>query len=486
MPDLLTAFGLVAIVLTVSALASGVVERAPISFPIIFLGIGLLLGERGLGVIQAGPHDRTLEVVGIFTLSLVLFLDAVKLQIDELGKQWTVPVLILGPGTLLIIGLVAVVAALLLALPPVLALLIGAMLASTDPVVLRDVVRDERLPRSIRQALKLEAGMNDIIVLPIILVLIAVAQARVGGVAEWMGFLAQLLLLGPLVGFAVGGAGSWLVGRVDARLPISREYQALYGIGLVLAAYAAGTAVGGDGFLTAFAAGLAVVVLNQELCDCFLDFGEVTAEMAMLLAFVLFGAVLSGLLPTVPPGPALLLAALAIFVIRPAMLMLVLIRTRLTGRARAFISWFGPRGLNSLLLALLAVQAGVPNAEFILAIVGVVVLVSVVLHGASATPLAAWYGRQMAKETMAEERESTVAGLFQSGQGDLDVPRLTPEELAERLAGPDPPIVLDVRSRSSYERDPVRLPGSLRVLPDRVIEWAAGRPRDQLVVTYCT
>ena len=484
MSDIVMAFALIAIVLTVSALASGLVERAPLSFPIIFLGIGFLLGEHGFKIIQMGPHDRTLEVIGIFTLCLVLFLDAVKLQVDELGKQWIVPVAILGPGTLLIIGLVALAAALLLGLPPIIALLIGAMLASTDPVVLRDVVRDGRLPRSIRQVLKIEAGMNDIVVLPIILILIALAQARVGSAGEWLAFLARLLLLGPLVGFAVGGVGSWLVGKVDARLSISREYQALYGIGLVLAAYAAGTAVGGDGFLAAFAAGLAVVVLNQELCDCFLDFGEIVAEMAMLLAFVLFGVVLSGLLPTVALGPTLLLAAIVIFVIRPVALQLVLALARLNGRARALISWFGPRGLNSLLLALLAVQAGVPGAESLLAVVGVVVLVSVLVHGASATPLAAWYGRKMARETLAEERESTAAGLFQPSGS--EVLRITPDELARRLTEPNRPIILDVRSRSSYERDGTQLPGSRRVLPDQVAEWAAGQPRERFVVTYCT
>jgi sodium/hydrogen antiporter len=101
------------------------------------------------------------------------------------------------------------------------------------------------------------------------------------------------------------------------RFRIRREYQSLYGIGLVLAAYVAGEAVGGDGFLAAFAAGLAVTALNQTLCDCFLDFGQVIAEMTMLLAFVLFGALLSTMVGDVPLLPALALALLGIFVIRP-------------------------------------------------------------------------------------------------------------------------------------------------------------------------
>jgi len=421
-PDIILIFGVIAIVLTVTALASGLVERSPLSFPIMFLGLGFALGKGGLGAIDIGPHSPILEVVATLTLALVLFLDAVKLQIDELGKGWLVPALVLGPGTGLIIGLGAVALALLLGFPWLMAFIGGAVLASTDPVVLREIVRDGRIPRSVRQVLKFEAGTNDIIVLPVILVLIAVAGAHAGGAAQWAVFMAKLLLLGPIIGFAIGGLGSWLITKMDARWSIREEHQALYGIGLVLAAYAGATAAGGDGFLAAFAAGLAVVVLNQSLCECFLDFGEVASEMAMLLAFVLFGAVLSGMMGSVALGPALILAALVIFLIRPPVLGLILARANLSWEARAFVAWFGPRGLNSLLLALLVVQAGIPGSEILLATIGLVVLVSVTVHGATATPLSAWYGRKATEETLAEEREATVAGLF-GQRRPLDQPR---------------------------------------------------------------
>ena len=484
MSDFILVLGVVAIVLTVTALASGLVERSPLSLPVMFLGLGFVLGGSGFGVIEMGPHNPILEIVAILTLSLVLFLDAVNLQIDELGKRWLVPALILGPGTGLIIGLGAIPLALLLGFPWLLAFIGGAVLASTDPVVLREIVRDRRIPRSVRQVLKIEAGTNDIVVLPVILVLISVSVTQAGGAAQWAVFLAKLLLLGPAIGFAVGGLGSWMITKVDARFSIRREHQALYGVGLVLAAYASATAAGGDGFLAAFAAGLAVVVLNQSLCDCFLEFGEVISEMAMLLAFVLFGIVLSGMLGTVALGPALLLAALVICFIRPSVLGLVLSRAKMSWEAHAFISWFGPRGLNSLLLALLVVRAEVPGSELLLATIGVVVLASVLVHGATATPFSAWYGRRVSEATLAEERESTAAGLF--SRADSEVPRITVEELSGLLSGPAPPIVLDVRSRSSYDRDGSQIPGSIRVLPDQVVEWATDRPLDGMVVTYCT
>ena len=272
--------------------------------------------------------------------------------------------------------------------------------------------------------------------------------------------------------------------RADSLLGVRHEYQALYGIGLVLASYASATAVGGDGFLAAFAAGLGVVLMNQTLCDCFLEYGEVTAEMAMLLALVLFGTVLSGILGMANLGVALLLAALVIFVIRPSVLGLVLIRSNMSWEAHALISWFGPRGLNSLLLVLLVIHAGIPGSELLLATVGVVVLASVAIHGGTAMPVNAWYGRKAARETLIEERESTAAGLF--GHHDGEVRHILPEELNRLLAEPDPPIVLDVRSRSSYRQDNAQIPGSVRVLPDHINEWKPPEDQVALVVAYCT
>lgn len=484
MPDFLLVFALIAIVLTLAALVSGLVERAPLSFPIIFLGLGFLFGEHGLGIIAVEPHNKILEAVATLSLAFVLFLDAVQLRFDEVGTHWFLPVLVLGPGTLLTIGFIALAAWFLLGTSLVQSLLLGAILSSTDPVVLRDVVRDVRLPRAIRHVLGIEAGTNDLVVLPIVLILIAASQAQIGGALDWFAFLARLLLLGPVVGFAIGGIGAWVLGRVDAWLGVSRTYQAFHGVGLVLGAYVGGVAVGGDGFLAAFAAGVAMVVLNYDLCDCFLEYGEITAEMAMLLAFILFGAVLSTLLDTVPFGPTLLMAALALGIGRPLALGLVLWRATLSHAARAFIGWFGPRGLNSLLLALLVVQGGVPEAEWLLAVVGVVVIVSVVVHGVSATPLSAWYGRKVARETLPEERESSAAGLLRQ-TADMAA-RLTPQELAARLAGPEPPLVLDVRSRASYRQEATQIPGSVRVMPDRIVEWAAGQPRERPIVAYCS
>lgn len=482
MSEIIVLFALIGVVLTVSALASGLVERAPLSFPILFLGLGFVLGERGVGLIHVSAHDPMLEAVATISLAFVLFLDAVKMQPAELRAGWFVPMLVLGPGTLLTIAGIAVSAWALLGTNPVHSLLLGAILASTDPVVLRDVLRNPKIPRAVRQTLSIEAGTNDLVVLPIVLILIALAQGRLGGASDWLAFLARIFLLGPVVGFIVGGTGAWLMSRVDARMGIRREHQALFGVGLVLVAYAAAVAVGGDGFLAAFAAGFAVVALDLSLCDCFLEYGETTVEMAMLLAFVLFGAALSTMLSTVPLWPTLTVALLALLALRPLAISLVLSRASLSRSARAFIGWFGPRGLSSLLLVLLAVQAHVPEAERLMAITGVVVLVSVVLHGVSATPLSHWYTSRVASQTLPEERESTAAALLDDA-ADTSL-RISADELHKRLESASPPEILDVRSRSAYQGE--QIPGSIHVYPDELSNWAAGRSRVREVVAYCT
>ncbi|HUX88929.1 MAG TPA: cation:proton antiporter, partial [Chloroflexota bacterium] len=242
-----------------------------------------------------------------------------------------------------------------------------------------------------------------------------------------------------------------------------------------------------DGFLAAFAAGLTVTALDFELCDCFLDYGDVTAEMLMFLAFVLFGAVISSMDFPIPVGKMLLFAAVVIVVARPIAMWLVLRRATISDVALLTIGWFGPRGLSSLLFALLVIESGLSSGERNLSVVGVVVMISVLVHGMSATPLGAWYGQRVEEHTLAEERETSAIGLFRGEAGSGEAPRISVDKLAELLDSPDPPIVLDVRTRSQFEADSGRIPGSVRVAPDHLLEWINRQAqRDHLVVAYCT
>lgn len=471
----------------VSALLAGVIDRAPVSFPMIFLTLGLLLGGGTTGVADIDLDTDALRTVAFATLALILFLEAMSLDLRHLKSYWVVPALTLGPGTVIVVALIALAALVITGVDPVVALILGAILASTDPVVLRDVVHDDRIPSAVRRALSLEAGMNDVIVLPTVLILSAVAAHDVAGGFEWVRFLAELLVVGPALGALVGWVGAALMAEVDERVSVRSEWQALYGIGLVLCAFAVGETAGEDGFLAAFSAGAAVSLSNRRMCDCFLDFGEVIAELLMLISFVLFGAVLSTELDSVPLGEGALIGVLAIFLIRPlAVGSLLAVRTAtLSGHGRAFIAWFGPRGLNSLLLALLVIEAGVPEGREVFAFAGIVVIASTFVHGISATPLSAWYGHRVDEATHPEERESSIDGLLRPMAED-EVPRIDPDELAELLELDDPPVVLDVRSRSAYLSDPSRIPGAERLRSDGVVEWADDHERDRPVVLYCT
>jgi sodium/hydrogen antiporter len=184
---------------------------------------------------------------------------------------------------------------------------------------------------------------------------------------------------------------------VRHRVGVRRDYEALYSLGVAFAAFAAAEAVHGSGFLAAFAAGITIAALDVELCDCFLEYGETTAEMALLFTFVLFGSSLIWTGFGVFSLAALAFAVL-VLALRPVAYSVALLPSRLARKDRLLISWFGPRGLSTLLLVLLPVFAGTPDAPLMFQICALVVLMSVVVHGGSAMLVA----RKKAGGTVAE------------------------------------------------------------------------------------
>ncbi|MCC5949095.1 MAG: cation:proton antiporter [Nitriliruptoraceae bacterium] len=482
--DLLGPFALVALVLLAAALAAGLVDRAPLSFPILFLGLGLGLGPGALDVVRVELDAPVVAIIAITTLSLVLFLDAVNLDLAALRHDWLTPAITLGPGTLLTIAGITLAAVVVVGLPWPSALVAGAALASTDAVTLRDVLRDQRLPGSVRRTLAVEAGTNDVIVLPVLLLTVALATGGAQGPAAWVGLLGQLLVLSPLAGGLVGWASAQLMGRVDRIAPIRTEYQSIYGIGLVLTSYVAGEAVGGSGFVAAFAAGVAVSVSNESLCDCFLELGQTLVEVLLLAAFVLFGAVLSGLFTLDALLPGIGLGLLVLIVIRPAAVggVLVVRRTRLSAGARLAIGWFGPRGLASLLLALLAVQAGVPGATALFVTVGAVVATSVLLHGTTVGAVAGAYDRRYGASVQPEDRDGGL-GVLRHGRD--EVPRIEADELREALRA-GRALVVDARAEAGRRATPRTIAGGRWIPPDQLDVAVETLPSDRIVATWCT
>jgi NhaP-type Na+/H+ or K+/H+ antiporter len=478
--------GAVGLVVLVSALFSGFVQRGPLSQVLVFVLLGVVVGPSGLDVLDFGIASPAVQVLATVSLILVLFTDAIKINLGQLKTNWLLPALALGPGALLTIALIGLAAVALLDLPWELALLTGTILASTDAVLLRDVTRDPRLPLAVRHTLSVEAGMNDVVVLPLTLLLAALAANTGRGLADWAGFAVDLLILGPLVGVGVALVAIKALNWLRRRGFIGRDYESLYSIGLAFVAFSAAQLVGGSGFVAAFAAGLTVALLDFELCDCFLEYGETTAEVAMLLTFVFLGATLVAT-AVEAFGPATALFALfALAVARPVAFLASLTRSAASWDARLLLAWFGPRGLNSLLLLILAVAEGVPEADRLFEAVAVVVLASIVLHGTTATPLAAWYGRKAAKEDLPEETLADAGQLLRAGGGDRgDVRRMATEELMRRIEAGEPTTILDVRRQTGFTSDPRRIPGAIRMTVDEIPFRIGELPRGRPVVLYC-
>lgn len=397
------ALAIIGIVIVVSALLSGLIEKSGLPQVAVFLAIGAALGPAGLGVIHITLESETLRVVATLSLTLVLFTDAVALNISEVERHTTLAVRVLGPGTLLSATLGGIAAWWVLGLPAPAAAVLGAALASTDPVLLRGLLRRRDIPPTARQALQLESGLNDVVLLPVVLVAMAfMGQHGPTDAAAWAKLGLNLFILGPGAGVAVGLVAVAALDLIRKRIGVRRDYESLYSLGVAFTAFAAAEAVHGSGFLAAFAAGLTIAALDVELCDCFLEYGGVTAEMMLLFTFVLFGTSLIWTGFTVITGTTLLFAAI-IILIRPPVYLLSLYRSRVDKRGQLLIAWFGPRGLSSLLLILLPVFAGIPGTERMFAICSLVVLISVVLHGGSPMLLAGAARRRAQEEARAAD-----------------------------------------------------------------------------------
>jgi NhaP-type Na+/H+ or K+/H+ antiporter len=312
---------------------------------------------------------------------------------------------------------------------------------------------------------------------------------REGGVgpAEVGERVVGLFILGPLLGVVTGYVAITLLDQVRKRVGVRRDYESLYALGVAFTAFAAAEAVGGSGFLAAFAAGLVIAALDVELCDCFLDYGEASAEMFLLLTFVAFGASLIWSGFTVADGLTVLFAVIAL-ALRTVVLLPVLARTGLDPRDRRLIAWFGPRGLSSLLLVLLPVFAGVAGAERLFAITCLVVLISVVLHGGGI----AWYLRRHAAVVgpAAEPEPASVGPAARPAalDGGEVAERITLDEVTALREEERPFVLLDVRTERSWRDDTMKAAGARRFPPEEAVRLARERrldPNDTLVL-YCT
>ncbi len=371
-------------------------ERSPLTPPMFFVGVGLILGDAGLGWLHLEIDGGAMQVLAELTRVVVLFTDAARIDIACLRREKSLPTRLLGIGMPLTIAAGAAVAMLVFpGLGWAEALLLAAILAPTDAALGQAVVTSPLIPVRIRQSLNVESGLNDGIALPVVLVFAALAGAHADAVdtGYWLRFAALAVTLGPLVGAAVGFVGGRMVAWGTQAGWISPAFQRLAGLALAMLAFGAAEVVGGNGFIAAFVAGLTLGNSARGVCECLYEFGEAEGQLLTLLVFLAFGA---AMLPEALPhvtGSAILYALLSLTLVRVVPVALSLLGTGLRPASIAFLGWFGPRGLASILFALLVVEEGsLESGPFLLAVVALTVLGSTFLHGLTAYPLARRYG----------------------------------------------------------------------------------------------
>jgi NhaP-type Na+/H+ or K+/H+ antiporter len=487
----IASLALIGLVILVSSLLSGAVERSGLPHVAIFLLLGAVLGPAGLGLVDLPLESESVEVIATLALLLVLFTDAISVDLGEVRGHQRLSAVILGPGTLIPAALIGLAAWLLLDLPVAAAAILGAALASTDPVLLRTLIRSPALPPDARLALRLESGMNDVVLLPIVVLgMLALEAGDSLMTAELGRRVVGLFLLGPLLGLLVGYAAITLLDRVRSRVTVRRDYESIYALGVAFTAFAAAEAVGGSGFLAAFCAGLVVAALDVELCDCFLDYGQATAEMFLLLTFVAFGASIIWTGLEVADLRTVVFAAIALS-IRTVVLLPVLAWAGVEPRSRRIIAWAGPRGLSTLLLGLLPVFAGIEGAVPLFQVACLVVLFSVLLHGGG---IAVFLGRASRTHGSADgggtpRRETKPRPEREKPPEPEQVPeRITIPELRRLWERGEPVTVLDVRTERSYRDDPQIAKDAIRMPPDDAVRLARERGLDHhgTLALYCT
>lgn len=387
-------------------------SRTVLTAPMVFLGFGALVAEWN--ILPAEGTEEALHVVAEVALIVLLFLDAAKIDQSALLKRrvWPMRMLFIGMPLAFLFG----TALGLLALPGwplALVAVAAAILIPTDAALGQSVITNRDVPERPRRALTVESGLNDGLALPLVLLMAALAAP--GGMAPpegWALFALKQITLGPLAGLVIGGLGAVVLLKAKAAGTTSDTYEGIGALALAASAYVAAILVGGNGFISAFAAGLGFGAMVKGRCSFVFEFTEGEGQLLSWGAFFLLGAVL------VPEAVAhLTVETLAyilgsLFIVRPLAIWLSLIGSDAAPHTRLFFGWFGPRGLATALFALLvAEQLTHDAAEDILFLAVNAVWISAVLHGLTAAPGARLYARRI-KQIDPEAEMATMPEPF--------------------------------------------------------------------------
>ena len=405
-------FGFVAIAagIILFALFAKRLENTVITPPLVFAAFGLLIGDFGLGWADLTFENHFIHGLAEITLILVLFSDAARIDLKDLRKDHNLParMLLIGMPLTIIFG-TAVALALPLGFSFWEAALLAAILAPTDAALGQAVVSSRFVPARIRQTLNIESGLNDGVALPFVLIFAFLAGAAhaVGSETNWLLFGAKQVILGPLAGILVGGAGAWLLDLAAKKGWTTEAYEGAAILGLAFLAYSGAELIGGNGFIAAFVSGLVFGNVVRGRCGFIFQFAEAEGNFLVLVTFLIFGA---AILPTAfgqLDWAVLLYAVLSLSVIRMIPVAISLIGSGVQRSTVVFLGWFGPRGLASILFALFVLEeVPVPAGARIAIITIVTVALSILLHGLSAAPMSRRYAARVAEMGEAEEMKA--------------------------------------------------------------------------------
>ncbi|MEO3786745.1 cation:proton antiporter [Actinocorallia sp. B10E7] len=373
-------------VLLLAVLLSSLAHRTVLSTAVVFLAAGFLLGDGVTGLVPVAPGDDVVSTLAELALFAVLFSDGMRVGWSDLRTAWRLPGRALGWGLPLTLLITAAAAHWLVGLGWAESLLIGAVLAPTDPVFAAALVGNDKVPPRLRQLLNVESGVNDGLALPFVVVFLAVAA---GSSDLHLGELGTELLLGIVIGVAVPWAAIML--ERTRFFAASTAYEPLNAVAIGLLVLALGKATHGNLFLAAFAAGITVATFGERQRESFEHFGELIAELFKLAALLLFGALVTPQLLGSIGWAGWAFAIIALVVARPVAIWASFLRSGLTGREQAAVMWFGPKGFASVVYGLLVLESGIVEAQPIFALVAVTIALSILAHSSTDIVVARWF-----------------------------------------------------------------------------------------------
>ncbi len=387
------------IVLLVYALLSERIAKTPLTAPIVFTALGMLMHPHWSRIAASGVTANVFLSVAELGLVLLLFTDASRTDLRVLRSIGTLPARLLSAGMLLTIVLGAVAARLVF---PRLSLweagILSAILAPTDAGLGQIIVSSSRVPMRIRQALNVEAGLNDGLSVPFMLFFMAIAAAKIeGGASSLLQFMGEQLGLGIVVGAAVGLVGGWLLSIANRRAYIAESFRQIAVVTLPLMCLLLAEMVEASMFIAAFVAGLAVQISFKEAGKQSVEFAEEWGQVFNLIVFCIFGMVVMRDWRQFTLA-SWIYALLSLTVVRMLPVAISLIGTRLSRPTVLFMGWFGPRGLASIVLGMvyLEQQLHLPGETTIRFAVMATVVLSIFAHGLSAIPGISIYARKVA------------------------------------------------------------------------------------------